>query len=73
MVFKKLKKGLSIFKDLTKKAVKSIIAYQKVKAKEREIKRLILNRFTTRQLDEVAAREGIPWKYVDPITGEKSP
>jgi len=71
MVFKKLKKGLSIFKDFTKKAVKSIIAYQKVKAKEREVKRLILNRFTTRQLDEIAAREGILWKYVDPITGEK--
>lgn len=71
MIFKKLKKGFSALKDVTKKAITNIVAYQRIKAKEREIKKLILNRFTVRQLDEIAARQGISWSYTDPLTGEK--
>ncbi|KYH37679.1 MAG: hypothetical protein AYL29_004630 [Candidatus Bathyarchaeota archaeon B24] len=54
----------------TKVAGVSIVTSFKYWRKEREIRRAMLNRFSVKQLNEIARRKGISWKWKDFLTGE---
>ena len=75
MVLDKLKEGL-------KKGVKALAHGTKILAtnisvniaynqKKKELKRALLNRFTVRQLEEIALEKGISFRGVNSITGER--
>ncbi len=75
MVLDKLKegfkKGVKILAHNTKVLAKTIAVNIAYNRRKNELKKVLLGRFTVRQLNEIALERGISFRGTDPITGEK--
>lgn len=70
-MLEKFTKSIKKISDLTKTLTTSITSNIKYRRKEKEIKIAILGRFKTKQIDKIARRKKISFKWEDPLTGER--
>jgi hypothetical protein len=70
-VVKGIGKGIKTLAHGTKVLATNIMIRNAISKKKNQLKRVLLNRFTVRQLEDIAAEKNIRFRGVDPITGEK--